>query len=241
MRYLGLFIIFMLTMQSVLAAESQKPSAPADDEKVDVDGIKEKYWARGEQSQMGVVQNRLYSKEKKFQLALLGGVSFSDPFLTIQQLGFSFGYHFNEYISLHAMGWRHFTQDSSAGAFFRNELGGVPPTNIPEYFLGGELAASLLYGKLSLVGKAIIYYDMHLLAGGGVTQTESGMYPTISVGIGQQVYLNKWFSISVDYRFQWYREGVIKKSGISGLGQIEGYRDNWGHTINLGTNALWGF
>lgn len=240
MRTLLLFLsITLSTMATVWAAD--KPDASADDEKVDVEGIKKSYWARGQETQMGVVQNRLYSKEKKFQLALLAGATFSDPFLSVGQLGFSFGYHFNEYISVHALGWRYFTQDSTAGAYFRNDLGGVPPTNIPEYFLGGEVAGSLLYGKLSVVGKAIIYYDMHVLAGGGVTNTESGAYPTLSIGLGQQIYLNKWFALSIDYRLQWYREAMIEKAAINSLGQIYGHRDNWSHTVNFGLNTLWGF
>ena len=238
---------FLLTAHLFLAAalgaeEAAKPApTPDEEEKGNVEGIKEKYWARGEQTQMGVVQNRAYSKEKKFQFALLTGVTFSDPFLMVEQVGFSFGYHFNEYVSLHVMGWKYFAQDSSAATYFKQELGGIPNTNIPDYYLGGEVSGSILYGKLSLIGKAIIYYDMHLLGGCGGTKTESGAYVTPHVGLGQQVYVTRWLSIAVDYRLQYYRENILEKAIPTSLGQVRGTRDNWNNTINLGVNFLWGF
>jgi hypothetical protein len=34
-------------------------------ERVNTEAIKEKYWARGDESEIGVVQNRLYSKANK--------------------------------------------------------------------------------------------------------------------------------------------------------------------------------
>ncbi len=210
------------------------------DEKVDVDAIKEKYWARGNESELGVVQNRQYSKEKKFQLSLIGGISFSDPFLSVKQVGASAGFHLNEYISFHALWWKYIADDSSALKTFKETLGATTNTNIPNWYLGGEVAGSILYGKLSVVGKAIIYYDMHLLGGGGVTQTESGLFGTVSGGIGQQVYLNRWISLSVDYRLQWYREAILEKTIPARMGQLQGYRNNWNNTINLGVNVLWG-
>lgn len=238
---LALAIAYPAQAADVLKPAPSPTPAVDEEEKVDVDGIKEKYWARGEQTQMGVVQNRTYSKERKFQLALLGGVSFSDPFLMLEQVGVSFGYHFNEYFAVHLMGWKYFHQDSSAATYFKQELGGVPNTNIPDFYLGGELSGSILYGKLSLVGKAIIYYDMHLLGGCGATKSESGWYVTPHLGIGQQVYVTKWLSIAVDYRLQYYREDILEKAIPTRLGEVRGQRDNWNNTINLGINFLWGF
>ena len=37
------------------------------------------------------------------------------------------------------------------------------------------------HGKLSLIGKSIIYYDLHLLGGVGQTSTEAGTYRTEQV------------------------------------------------------------
>src|SRR5882724_4686107 len=82
---------------------SLQPSDNGQGERVNVENIKQKYWARGDESELGVVQNRLYSKAGKFELALFGGLLSTDPFLNVTALGGSLGYHFSEYVSFHAV------------------------------------------------------------------------------------------------------------------------------------------
>lgn len=212
-------------------------------EKVNVDTIKEKYWARGDETELGVVQNRLYSKAHRFEAQLFTGIVASDPFLSIKNYGLALGYHFNEYIGVSAIGWRNMVSDSSALDTFRTfTAGGASAnTNQPRSFLGGEVTGSFLYGKLSLVGKAIIYYDMHLSAGAGLTFTESGNNFTPMLGLGQQVYLNKNFSIRIDYRLQRYVETIREKTITSQLGNDKGKRINFGNVITLGVTYFFGF
>jgi outer membrane beta-barrel protein len=225
----------------LLASFSNAWAAPATEEKVETDKIKEKYWAGGNDAQLGVVQNRLYSKAKKAQISLLGGGSFSDPFLSVQQVGLSAGYHFNEYISLHALAWYYFANPSAAQVEFERNMGARANTNPQKLYLGAEIMGSLLYGKLSVVGKKIIYFDLHLLGGAGATNTFSGVYFTPSFGLGQQIFVHKMISIGVDYRFQFYNEAIIEQvSGNALYGQVRGYRFNFTHNINLGVNFLLG-
>jgi hypothetical protein len=82
---------------------------------------------------------------------------------------------------------------------------------------------------------------MHLLAGGGVFNTENGYFGSASGGVGQQFFVTQWLSLSVDYRMMWYRERIIERTVTSQIGQEIGQRDNFNHTINLGVNFLWGF
>jgi hypothetical protein len=96
------------------SGEGQAQGGAGGAQDADVGAIKERYWARGEESSLGVVQNRTYTKAGKVEIGLLGGVTLSDPFLSIQHAGGSLGYHFNEYFGLHAFGWKSFTSGSSA-------------------------------------------------------------------------------------------------------------------------------
>jgi outer membrane beta-barrel protein len=223
------------------------PSATDDSlsgaERVNVENIKEKYWARGDESELGVVQNRLYTKEHKFELGVFGGTAVSDPFLSVKSLGGLAGYHFSEYFSLNVMGFKEFVGPSSALELLQlpsgsGGLGTTANTNEPRWFLGSEVAASFLYGKLSLIGKAIIHYDMHVLGGVGVTSTESGKYFTPYVGIGQQIYLSKWISLRLDYRLMEYSETILEKVRPSLIGQSVGTRANYTNSIVLGLNFL---
>lgn len=207
-------------------------------ESLDVDAIKQRYWARGEETELGVVQNRLYSKAGKFQFGLLGGVISSDPFLNITALGGTFGYHFSEYFGLNFIWMRTLVSPSSALRTFEENRGATANTNNPEWYAGGELTGSLLYGKLSLIGKAIIYYDMHLSAGAGATKTESGTYLTPSLGIGQRFYINRFTSIRIDYRMLYYKETILEKEIPTKLGQPVGTRDNFNNTITLGVDFI---
>jgi len=235
---------FLLMIPSLAFARDDIPTtrgktnATRDVEQVNLDAIKEKYWARGDETELGVVQNRTYSKKGHFEFATFGGVAFSDPFLETKMLGGAFGYHFSEYIAAYLLGWKHFSSGSSALQTFEQTQGATANTNLPRFYLGAEGSASIFYGKLSVLGKAIIYYDFLMLGGVGVTDTESGRYVTPHLGIGQRYYLSKSASIRLDYRLQYYRETLLEKQITTRLGQSVGDRDNWSNTINLGIGFM---
>lgn len=224
-------------------ARSAEKDAPApkkpNPDRVDVEQIKEKYWARGEESELGVVQNRLYSKARRFELGVIGGMTSTDPFVSVKTLGATFGFHFNEYFSAHAIGWKSFSSSSSALEVLEAS-GKRTNTNPPSSFMGGEGRASLIYGKLSLLGKSIIYYDFHLLAGAGVTRAEAGSYFTPYAGLGQQIYLSNHLSLLIDYRVMRYTERAKEKVLPSRLGQLGDPRVNWSHNLSLGISLLFG-
>ncbi len=244
-------LVLLLGIPATLAADkkdatlSPAPSAQTEPtsefgiseaERVNVDAIKEKYWARGDESEMGVVQNRTYSKARKFDLGLFGGIVSYDPFLSIKTTGLSLGFHFNEYFSVRLLGWKHFVSPSSALSTLEETLNGTTTNkNEPKYFVGAEAAASVLYGKLSLVGKAILYYDFHLLGGAGLTSTDSVKAFTPMIGLGQQVFLSKSLSLRVDYRVQGYKEKIVETVIQKRLGQTYD-RTAWSHSVTFGIN-----
>lgn len=217
-------------------------SSPAASEEVDVEGIKKKYWATGDESELGVVQNRLYSKARRFNLGVSGGTIIGDPFLTTQTYGVNAGYHFSEYFGLNLMYWKLPTSKSEALKTFEAppRSGATANTNYPKSFYGGELSYSPLYGKLSLVGKSIIYYDFHLLGGGGITRTETGNYATGLVGAGQRFYLSSFMSLRVDYRVLGYKENIKEKGITTQIGQDRGDRMAWNHSISIGIDFFFG-
>lgn len=222
-----------------IGAGSPHSAPPSDVEQVNVDSIKEKYWARGNATELGVVQNRAYSKKGKLEFSVMGGILYSDPFLSVTPVGGSIGYHFSEYLSLHALGFKHFVTPSSALQTFQSESsGGTVNANIPRYYVGLEGMGSLFYGKLSVLGQAIIYYDFYLTLGGGATNTESGTYATPTIGLGQRFYSSRHISIRLDYRMAYYREDILEKVIPTKLGQIAGARDNFNNVIVLGISLM---
>ncbi|MGK5084937.1 outer membrane beta-barrel domain-containing protein [Bdellovibrionota bacterium FG-1] len=213
-------------------------------ERVNVEDIKQKYWARGDENELGVVQNRIYSKDKKFEFGIFGGFVTTDPFLNVNNIGASLGFHFNEYFGLNVVGFKDLVRPSSALDYLRNPypvgLGTDNSTNEPRWYLGSELQASIIYGKLSVIGKAIIHYDLHFLAGAGLTQTESGRNFTPEIGIGQQFFLTRVISLRADYRLMRYNEAILQKAGSpsSPNGTPLGDRTNWTNSITIGLDFL---
>jgi outer membrane beta-barrel protein len=235
-----------LAASNALAADSSKKSDDATQaqdsgaERVNVENIKEKYWARGDETEMGVVQNRTYSKEHKIEVGVYGGVVLTDPFLNVNNAGLSLGYHFSEYFELRGLFWKEFAGYSSALNTFYETKGGVVNYNKPKAYYGGEAVGSLLYGKLSVVGKSIIYFDLHVLGGFGLTNTENGTYPTPHIGIGQQVYVSKNISLSLDYRLMFYHEQIKERTIPTQIGTVVGSRNNFSNVITFGANFMFG-
>ena len=149
-------LIFAIASSTGLAGEKKKSTRKV--EKVNVNNIQKRYWAHDNQANVGVVQNRLYTKANHFQVSAISGILVSDPFLSVKAFGLSLGYHFSEYLSVHALGWRSLTSGSSALDTL-NDFGQTANTVEPRFYAGSEVQWSLLYGKLSLLGKKIIYYD----------------------------------------------------------------------------------
>ncbi len=235
----GMIATGLLSIHPSLAGSThaQPPAAasPTEEaEQVNVDAIKEKYWALGNETELGVVQNRAFTKKGKYELSVNLGVLYSDPFLDIKTLSFSAGYHVSEYLSFHLIAMKHLSAPSSALQTFQDTLGATVSTNIPSTYLGAEGMGSLFYGKLSVLGKSIIYYDFYFLGGVGATNTESGTFVTPSLGLGQRFYINRLLSFRLDYRLMYYNEKILEKEVPTQLGQLRGWRGNWSNTVNFG-------
>lgn len=191
------------------------------------------------------MQNRYYKKANKLELGIFGGIASNDPFLSIREVGGTLGYHFNEYFAFSALYMSFLAKTSSAYSTFKAETTAVEVNyNKPKQFYGGELGYSPIYGKLSLMGKMIIYYDLHLLAGAGLQTTENGKYLAPLGGIGQQIYLSKLLSIRLDYRMLFYSEDIVERQGSTIRGTTTGAkigtRSNQTSVITLGATFLFG-
>jgi outer membrane beta-barrel protein len=250
-----LILIVLISARTFAADKAKKAPAPAPGagadpnqagELLEVEKVKEKYWAQGQDSKMGVVQNRVYTKEGKFVLGALGGTTIADPFLSIKQYGGVLGYHFNEFIGVEALGWKNVVGKSSA-LKTAEQQGKDQNTVDPRWFMGAEGLGSIMYGKLSLLGARIIYYDMHLAAGLGVTGFEhyrpnksalTDMSITYLWGVGQRFYITNALSLRLDYRNQIYKETIREKVITATKGDVIGHRTVFGHTIGLGLDYM---
>jgi outer membrane beta-barrel protein len=205
--------------------------------KVEVDKLKKEYWAQ--QAGGEVVQDRVYSKASRFELGVFGGLFNTDPFLDVMTAGLSVGFHFSELYSFHLLGWKAWTSGSSALTTLETtSTRTTANTNYPQAYLGAEGRASIVYGKLSLLGKMILYYDLYVNLGVGRLSTESGDYISPFAGIGQQIYLSRTISLKLDFKEMWFKENVLEKANSANKGKIATTRTNLSNTISLGLAFL---
>jgi outer membrane beta-barrel protein len=234
-------LIFSLFLNHFSYSQSNTSDEILDEQsKIEVQNFKEKYWANGEEQDLSVVQNRTFKKEKRFQIGLLIGKTFGDPFLDITSVGFSTNYYFNEIFGIHLIFLKQIASSSNALKTFEETRNATANTNKPFSLIGAEVSASLLYGKLSVVGKKIIYYDLYLDGGVGSTKTESGSYPSIILGLGQRFFISNHYALRIDYHFLGYQETILEKVIPQKLGQPVASRFSQNHLISISFDFFFG-
>lgn len=225
----ALSVVIFLTSTAVMAApparqtspnaESLKPNASDADEvgtlpeRIDVQTMKRRYWTVGNEDLMDVVQNRLYTKKGRVEAAFRYGFWSDDPFQDQSTMALSVGYHLSEFLSLH--GFYGKISASNNGAFAEakkatalgNYAGLDSVVNPGTSVMGAEARASLIYGKLSLLGSRIIYYDLNVAGGVSQHKTRDGSSSIgFFAGLGQQFFLTKTFFLTVDYRLLFHTD-----------------------------------
>jgi outer membrane beta-barrel protein len=240
-----------MNTMSVWAAPPAQPAnpqqlgaaAPAGGaKKLDVDGLKEKYWNNESSPELRVVQNRTYTKELKVSVQPFFNLISADPFQSTLGAGFELGFNPTEYLGMHAIYSRVWNSPTSAADAFLTKAGFAANSNPIQHLIGGEVSWSILYGKLSLIGKAILHFDLYLHGGAGYLFTDNGNTVTPWAGLGQQIYIFKWMTLKADYRFMYWRENVVNKYEVSAtaqpLGTVLGQRNVFAHWFAIGLNFL---
>lgn len=206
-------------------------------EKIDVEGLRQKYWSQGEKSDMAVIQNRQYSKAQHVEIGILGGALSSDPFLSVKSVGGRIGYYFKETLAIEVIGWKAFSSNSSAFDALQAQ-GLTVQTNKPKGFVGGGIDYCPIYGKLSFFGSSILHFDLGVKAGAGLTMTETGNYFTPYLGVGQRLYLTKAISLTFEYKVMYYSENIRANTNpAAGLGPML-KRTNWTNGALVGVGLL---
>jgi outer membrane beta-barrel protein len=205
-------------------------------DRIDVNALKQKYWETGVGDSLKVIQNRTYTKSGRLNFGILGGTISNDPFLNTYSYGAKLGFDFTEYLGINLTYLLASNTNSPAYDALVSVQGYGSNSNPLKAIYGAELAWSVLYGKVSVVGLSIIHFDLYLTGGIGSysSQNGSGLVPWI--GIGQQAFLNHWMSLSATYRFYRYVESVVELNRPGSIGNNLGNRTTYAGAVTLGLN-----
>ena len=198
------------------APSAQAPSSASGDEKLDVSDLEKKYWA-SKDSDFSVVQNRLYSKAKRFSFSGTYGSMINDPWTTGSTYGFNLGYYFSERWGVELAISKTATQDNQAVQRLKNQAG-YPDHNQIKDFMGVQALFVPFYAKMSAMDWAIIYFDMSFALGLGMQKyaqmQEEGdssiTTPAITFDITQNFFISRNLSLRFEFKNRWYSDETMK-------------------------------
>ena len=230
----GISVVLAVVLASSAHAQGGKKATPSTpppaagpvsekvtkDDKVDITDLENKYWAPKD-TDFSVVQNRTYSKERKFMLAPQWGGPINDAYSEGSIGGLTANYFWSERMGVQAT----FLQADLVNNNATNDIGELSQVSgaAPDHgkltgYLGVGINIVPFYAKMSFWGKRIIYFDMAFTPTLGMTsydqQMEGGNKSksalTYGLDVTQYFFFAKWFAVRVDLKNQFYTQEVVK-------------------------------
>jgi outer membrane beta-barrel protein len=212
-------------------------SAPGE-KKVDVSDLEKKYWVPKD-TEFQVVQNRTYSKAKRLAVTLSMGTLLGDYYSNVRTYNLTANYYFSERHGVQVQYIRFDSGDNETVDYFRSNYGNVPDFGRSKSYFGMSYNWIPIYAKLSLLEQQIIYFDMSISPGLGLTQYDQIFVgqdpgkktaPTLALDIAQHFYLNQNWALRFDFINHLFNEevrgardsSVVKKTKLNHTIIIQG-------------------
>ena len=179
-------------------------------------------------SEISIIQKKFLPKTERFQLYAGGGTTTNSPWFLNMGLKVNFGYHFTESFGVELSGLFLSNSEREVAKEIRDNNLLQPEKFInTKSYVGIDLVWAPIYGKLTMLNKRIIPFDMYLSAGGGTSSTNSqeGSVPTLHVGVGQIFAINKSMAFRWDYSWTTFQATPIPDNLASGLAEKNSYND----------------
>lgn len=196
--------------------------AGAGSDKLDITDLENKYWTPKDTA-FTVVQNRTYTKAKRFSLLASYGKLLNDGFTDSDNITISGNYFLSERYGFEVTYNKATPKDSNVVTATRN-LNGNNNQLMPDHgevtgYVGGSFNWVPFYAKMSFLESKILYFDIMFSPGAGMTQytqkygfgdIAGKQSVTLSFDVAQQIFLNEHFAIRLDFRNRWFKEDVLK-------------------------------
>lgn len=224
-----------------------------DKDSIDLKKLEEAYWASKDDN-YSVIQNRTFTKTNKFYLSLGYGLLINDPYAKARELGVSVGYFLNEDLGLELSYYNFDSSQNDTVTAYENQFGGAKPDyNLLKSKQTLSLVYSPLYAKMSLMNKSILYFDMGVTLGLGISQyeiqkvnkdgvgnktqaNEMASSPHLEIGLMQQLFINQTLAIRLDIKNSFYTQKT-KQYEIA-IGAAESTRTESSRSTNDTTFSL---
>jgi outer membrane beta-barrel protein len=158
------------------------------------------------QDRIKSVQRKAFLKHKRWELTPCFAMSLNDAFYQRMGGGAAVSYHPVDGLGVEVQGIYLGTVQTDMVRYFQIANQALPKVSNLKYYVMGSLQWSPFYGKLSFVGDEIFSFDAYLLAGFGLSFTETGTKFSSNVGIGFRYYLTSWMVLKLEVRDLIYTE-----------------------------------
>lgn len=215
-------------------AKSATTAPKKDSEKLDISDLEQKYWAPKD-TDFKVVQNRKYSKDHKVGVSLQVGPIFNNPYTSgYGNAGLTAAYYFTEFTGVELNYTNYQANASELVKGFTTQYGGVMPNfSMQKSYYGANYNWIPIYGKMSLLDSRIVYFDLAISPGLGMTNYEqqfrtlsprSKSALTYSLDFSQHFFFNEKIALRFDFKNRFFNEDVAIADGVN-----EGKSDSTRH------------
>lgn len=223
------------------------PAATESKDAVDIKKLEDKYWA-AKDDEYGVIQNRTFTKTHRFYGSLVYGPLINDPYAKARAMGLMAGYFFTEDLGVELSFINFDSQQNDTVTAYETQFGGAKPDyNLIKATKAISVIYSPLYAKMSLMNKSILYFDMGLTAGlgmsdyeiqkvnkdGGGNKTQANEMQSsahFEIGINQQLFINQNIAFRLDIKNTYYQQNT--KQYEIGIGAAESTRQKGSKSSN---------
>jgi outer membrane beta-barrel protein len=198
----------------ILCGALSKPSYAA---QANISTAQEDY----ERTVQAVVRNKLFYKENRLEVGIYAGVMPYDSLVNHYLVGGRLDWHITDHYGweiIDAMYAMPTVSGYTSSTVSNNGISNLQTTQ-DHLLLSSNFLLSPFYGKIRLLGRQVLFYDIYLVAGLGAAQTDTiqastantggsvsintlrtGFDPMFDVGLGFKLFLNNAVGLVVDMR-----------------------------------------
>jgi outer membrane beta-barrel protein len=161
-----------------------------------------------------VIQRRPFLRRKRVEIAPSLGTNINDALVSIFVAGGALNYHLSEVMSIGLSGTYSLGTETDLFDRVIEDYELFPEISKVRWSASLDFQYAFMYGKFALFNTWIIPWDTYGVLGAGVTQTELAVHPSLSMGLGQRYFMNRWFTLNLELRDNVYNEDYPGGSSI---------------------------
>lgn len=238
--------ILIFVLLNLIGFKSFAETPPAND-KVDIKKLEDKYWA-AKDDEYGVIQNRTFTKTGKYYLSVVTGPLINDPYGKGRGTGGMLGYYISEDFGVELSYLTYNSVQNDTVSAYESQFGGAKPDfNLLRGVKTLSATYSPFYAKMAFMNKSIMYFDMGLTLGLGITDyeiqkvnkdgagnksqaNEMKSDSHIEIGIVQQLFISQNVAFRLDIKNTYYQQST--KQYEIGIGAPESARGSGSKASN---------